>query len=183
MFVALLRFDRQSRDRPHLQALNRDRLAGLFAGAAGAILDAPECCVEIDLVITDQVMPEMTEAELFKVIRAEWPKISVILASGFAETPSDVVALTRLSKPFTQADLAESIASLYQSNRQKRPLVATPQSRKPKREIIRTAPQWPCHGVRVLGSACRRGPCRSFLPEATLILFCRFMKLSTLLRA
>ena len=67
----------------------------------------------IDLVITDQVMPDMTGAELAKAIRAEWPKLPVILATGFAEAPSDRVALPRLAKPFTQADLAEKISSLH----------------------------------------------------------------------
>jgi PAS domain S-box-containing protein len=64
----------------------------------------------IDLVVTDQIMPEMTGAELAKAIRSEWPKLSIILATGFAETPSDTIALPRLSKPFTQADLAEKIS-------------------------------------------------------------------------
>jgi CheY-like chemotaxis protein len=67
----------------------------------------------IDLVVTDQVMPDMTGAELAKAIRAEWPKLSIILATGFAETPSDSIALPRLSKPFTQADLAEKISLVH----------------------------------------------------------------------
>jgi PAS domain S-box-containing protein len=67
----------------------------------------------VDLVVTDQVMPDMTGAELAKVIRAEWPKLPIILATGFAETPSGRVALPRLSKPFTQEDLAEKITSLH----------------------------------------------------------------------
>jgi PAS domain S-box-containing protein len=67
----------------------------------------------IDLVVTDQVMPDMTGAELAKAIRAEWPKLSIILATGFAETPSDSIALPRLSKPFTQADLVEKISLVH----------------------------------------------------------------------
>jgi CheY-like chemotaxis protein len=58
-------------------------------------------------------MPDMTGAELAKVIRAEWPKLPIILATGFAETRSGRVALPRLSKPFTQEDLAEKITSLH----------------------------------------------------------------------
>jgi nitrogen-specific signal transduction histidine kinase len=67
----------------------------------------------IDLVVIDQVMPDMTGAELAKAIRSEWPKLSIILATGFAETPSDSIALPRLSKPFTQADLAEKISLVH----------------------------------------------------------------------
>jgi CheY-like chemotaxis protein/anti-sigma regulatory factor (Ser/Thr protein kinase) len=66
----------------------------------------------IDLVITDQIMPDMTGAELAKAVRAQWPKLPIILATGFAEAPSDRVALPRLAKPFTQADLAEKISVL-----------------------------------------------------------------------
>jgi PAS domain S-box-containing protein len=66
----------------------------------------------IDLVLTDQVMPGMTGAELATAIHAEWPNLPVILATGFAETPRGV-ALPRLSKPFSQAELAERIASLH----------------------------------------------------------------------
>ena len=66
----------------------------------------------IDLVITDQIMPGMTGMELAKAIRTEWPKLSIILATGFAETPIDRLVLPRLSKPFTQTKLAESISSL-----------------------------------------------------------------------
>jgi PleD family two-component response regulator len=40
----------------------------------------------IDLVITDQIMPQMTGPQLTKAIKAEWPGISVILTSGFADT-------------------------------------------------------------------------------------------------
>jgi PAS domain S-box-containing protein len=67
----------------------------------------------IDLVVTDQIMPDMTGAELAQAIGAEWPKLPIILATGFAETPSGRITLPRLSKPFTQADLAEKITSLH----------------------------------------------------------------------
>jgi PAS domain S-box-containing protein len=67
----------------------------------------------VDLVITDQIMPDMTGMELAKAIGAEWPKLPIILATGFAETPIGRVALPRIAKPFTQKDLAEKITSLH----------------------------------------------------------------------
>jgi DNA-binding LytR/AlgR family response regulator len=62
-------------------------------------------------------MPEMTGAELARTIRAKWPKLSIVLATGFAETPADSIALPRLSKPFTQAELAEKIAQHKQADK------------------------------------------------------------------
>src|SRR5580658_5813898 len=45
--VALLGLDRQRRDRPRLEPLDRDRLAGLFAIAVGAVLDARQGRVDL----------------------------------------------------------------------------------------------------------------------------------------
>jgi PAS domain S-box-containing protein len=64
----------------------------------------------IDLVITDQVMPQMTGLQLIRQIKAERPDLPVILATGFAELPPDAdTGLPRLAKPFRQYDLAQSI--------------------------------------------------------------------------
>src|SRR5580658_5009314 len=46
-FVALLRLDRQRRDRACFEPLDRDRLAGLLAIAVGAVLDARQRCVDL----------------------------------------------------------------------------------------------------------------------------------------
>jgi PAS domain S-box-containing protein len=68
----------------------------------------------IDLVITDQVMPGITGAELARKIHAINPKLSVVLASGFVELPEELeLDLPRLNKPFMQADLAKVIAVLF----------------------------------------------------------------------
>src|SRR5258705_4811067 len=45
--VPLLRLDRERSDRTCLQPLERDRLAGLFAIAVGAILDAGERLIDL----------------------------------------------------------------------------------------------------------------------------------------
>lgn len=66
----------------------------------------------IDLLITDQVMPGMTGTQLIAAIRAEWPHLPVILATGYAELPAETDPdLLRLSKPFLQDDLARAIAA------------------------------------------------------------------------
>jgi CheY-like chemotaxis protein len=64
----------------------------------------------IDLIVTDQAMPGMTGLELASVVRAYRPALPMILASGYAELPSQPdPPIARLSKPFNQAELAEAI--------------------------------------------------------------------------
>jgi PAS domain S-box-containing protein len=66
---------------------------------------------EIDLMITDQLMPDMTGSELASRIRAEHADIPIILATGYAElAPGEGEGLPRLAKPFSQRELAEAIA-------------------------------------------------------------------------
>jgi PAS domain S-box-containing protein len=69
----------------------------------------------IDLVITDQIMPQMTGIQLAEAIKAEWPDVSIILASGFAETPSGIHRLSRLPKPFNQSELSKKITEVHPS--------------------------------------------------------------------
>lgn len=72
----------------------------------------------VDLVITDQIMPKKTGRELATVIKAEWPKLPIVIASGYAEMPRNVPCGPRLAKPFTQAELADKIAAVDQSEKE-----------------------------------------------------------------
>jgi PAS domain S-box-containing protein len=66
---------------------------------------------EIDLMITDQLMPDMTGSELASRIRAEHAHLPIILATGYAElAPGEGEGLPRLAKPFGQRELADAIA-------------------------------------------------------------------------
>jgi PAS domain S-box-containing protein len=66
---------------------------------------------DIDLVITDMVMPRMSGAQLAQAIRTLKPHLPIILATGYAERLEGFAArLPRLSKPFTQLNLVEVIA-------------------------------------------------------------------------
>jgi CheY-like chemotaxis protein len=66
-----------------------------------------------DLVISDQVMPRMTGVELMQAIEQEWPRLPVILATGYAELPHGAQLKTPvLNKPFTEADLAEVLKAV-----------------------------------------------------------------------
>ena len=57
----------------------------------------------------------MTGVQLAEAIKADWPALSVILASGFAENPAGIHRLPRLPKPFNQSELAAKIAAVHPS--------------------------------------------------------------------
>ncbi|WP_375428254.1 PAS domain-containing protein [uncultured Sphingomonas sp.] len=69
--------------------------------------------VEVDLVVTDYLMPGMTGAALIRELRASWPRMPVLLATGFANTAADVPGdVPKLAKPFRQADLSMRVNHL-----------------------------------------------------------------------
>ena len=66
---------------------------------------------DIELVITDQVMPGMTGAELAQCILRLYPALPIVICSGFSDAPFiNPIGLARLPKPFNQAELARAIA-------------------------------------------------------------------------
>lgn len=66
---------------------------------------------DIDLLITDHAMPNMTGAKLAETLRTARPQLPIILASGYGELPAGAPnTLFRLGKPFSQALLAEALA-------------------------------------------------------------------------
>ncbi|SEI55637.1 PAS domain-containing sensor histidine kinase [Pseudomonas sp. NFR16] len=72
--------------------------------------------VDVDLVITDHIMPSMTGTELARHIARLDPALPVIIASGFTDNPTlTTVTTQRLPKPFNQLELARAIASISRS--------------------------------------------------------------------
>lgn len=70
---------------------------------------------DIDLMITDQAMPNMTGLQLIETVRAQWPQLQIILATGYAELqPSTAEKTTTiLMKPFSQTQLADILTKVY----------------------------------------------------------------------
>ncbi len=68
---------------------------------------------EFDLLITDYSMPKMTGGELAAAARALYPKLPILIATGYAELPGgQTMDLPRLAKPYFQAQLQKEIESL-----------------------------------------------------------------------
>jgi PAS domain S-box-containing protein len=87
------------------------RVIAVDSGAKA--IEAIGAAADIDLLITDQVMPVMTGLQLIEAVRLRRPMLPAILATGFAELPNGVCAsIQRLSKPFTQYELAGVLAQI-----------------------------------------------------------------------
>ena len=72
----------------------------------------------IDLVITDQAMPQMSGTQLSKIIRQGWPTIAILLATGYADrVPGEDIGLPKITKPYLQRDLANAIAHVNSAHR------------------------------------------------------------------
>ncbi|MEA2941265.1 MAG: hypothetical protein QOD09_1794 [Bradyrhizobium sp.] len=72
---------------------------------------------KFNLLVTDHAMPQMTGAQLVAQARARCPELAVILATGYAELPPGVqIDVPRLSKPFSQADLAAALTEAMRAS-------------------------------------------------------------------
>ncbi|CAN5906133.1 PAS domain-containing sensor histidine kinase [soil metagenome] len=84
----------------------------LPAQSAERALAHLESDATVDLVITDHAMPRMTGSDLARHIRARWPHMPIVLATGYAELPPDADSrLFRLSKPYRQEALIDAITA------------------------------------------------------------------------
>ncbi len=68
---------------------------------------------EIDMVLTDQTMPQLTGLELAKELRAIRHDIPIILCTGFADQmiriKADALGISVTPKPFSLVDLIAKI--------------------------------------------------------------------------
>jgi PAS domain S-box-containing protein len=92
-----------------LEDLGHRVISAASGAQALAMFDSEQA---IDLVITDMAMPQMNGAQLAQAIRIIKPNLPIILATGYAERLEGFATrLPRLSKPFTQLNLVEIIAT------------------------------------------------------------------------
>jgi PAS domain S-box-containing protein len=85
----------------------------LEATSGPQALEVIRKAAHVDLVITDQAMPQMTGMQLAAAIRVEWPKIPILLVSGFAELPADdPFKVPKLAKPYSLVDLRRAVEAL-----------------------------------------------------------------------
>jgi PAS domain S-box-containing protein len=95
-----------------LEAADGEEAWGLAAGRVG----------ELDLVITDLVMPRMGGKDLADRLRKERPGVGILLVSGYTEHAADLQALFAegcqfLQKPFAPTTLARRVRELLDRRR------------------------------------------------------------------
>ncbi|OBU61201.1 hybrid sensor histidine kinase/response regulator [Stenotrophomonas maltophilia] len=82
------------------------------------LLERPDA--RIDLLFSDIVMPGMSGWELGREVRERWPEVAILFTSGYPRDHDAPGGAGRsaalLSKPFTRADLAESIRGVLASS-------------------------------------------------------------------
>jgi PAS domain S-box-containing protein len=98
-----------------LEALGHEVLAASSAEEALRLIRGEP---RVGLVVSDQLMPGMSGAQLFAALQTERPALAFILVSGFAEltTALDLKA-ARLAKPFDFEQLARTISQVMAARR------------------------------------------------------------------
>jgi signal transduction histidine kinase/CheY-like chemotaxis protein len=69
--------------------------------------------IEVDVVVTDYIMPGIDGGELARRLQANHPEVRILVITGYTGPSDDVLHLPRLSKPFGQNELAMALASLF----------------------------------------------------------------------
>jgi CheY-like chemotaxis protein len=80
------------------------------ADSAAEALDLFRERGDIDLIVTDQAMPNMTGTQLIAEVERIRPGTRAIIASGYGEGVEASGDVIRLSKPFNQVQLARAVA-------------------------------------------------------------------------
>jgi CheY-like chemotaxis protein len=98
-----------------LQGLGHKVLTAMSARQALETLRRGEA---VDLLITDEAMPQIRGSQLAEMVLAERPGLPIVLATGYAEPRSGEPSnLPRLEKPFSQADLGRIVDEVMQGRR------------------------------------------------------------------
>jgi PAS domain S-box-containing protein len=83
------------------------------ASSGAQALELIRKAVHVDLVVTDQAMPQMTGTQLAAAIKVEWPDLPILLVSGYADLPAgDTLRLPKLAKPYSLDDVQHAIEAL-----------------------------------------------------------------------
>ena len=108
-----------------LREAGHDVLAAASGGEALELLGA----TEVDVVVTDQMMPGMKGSQLLEELRLREPELPVVIITAFGSIESAVLAIKAgayhyVAKPFAMAELRATVASALHERRLRRELSA-----------------------------------------------------------
>lgn len=84
------------------------------AGSAKEALEIMRQEPPFDLIVTDLSMPQMNGLEFAQLVRADWPSLPILLATGYADLPEGrALNLPILGKPFGQGALTKAIDMVF----------------------------------------------------------------------
>ena len=87
--------------------------------ALAVLVDA----VDIDLVVTDFIMPGRSGAELVEALRVAWPRVAVLMVTGHVDDDSGLPSdLDLLRKPFRSAALLKAVDDAIRRSRARLPV-------------------------------------------------------------
>jgi CheY-like chemotaxis protein len=111
--LAILLIDDEEIVRTATAEMIRDLGHEVIEAAGGAeALGKLAAGLRVDAVITDYKMPRINGAELSRRVNEVRPGVPILIITGYTGTTEDILKLPRLSKPFTQADIASALADL-----------------------------------------------------------------------
>jgi CheY-like chemotaxis protein len=86
----------------------------IAADSGAQALEILNRATRIDLLVTDQVMPDMTGIQLAGIVRETWPQIPIIIANEYGEMPREAQGrYVTLSKPFFRHDLYKALCHTF----------------------------------------------------------------------
>lgn len=62
-----------------------------------------------DLLVTDLGLPGMTGEDVAKEVQRRWPRLPVVIATGYGRTGSQVQGVQFISKPYSSVDLQQAL--------------------------------------------------------------------------
>jgi DNA-binding NtrC family response regulator len=112
-----------------VEFLSRSGYNVLSAGSAEEALETSRSHSEIDLVITDVVLPQMSGQQLAGRLATVYPEMKVLFVSGYSQSAvfhRDVPSLNRafLQKPFSLPVLAEKVGGVLEPPKKARAAAA-----------------------------------------------------------
>jgi PAS domain S-box-containing protein len=82
----------------------------ITATSGAEAIEVLDRVARVDLLITDQAMPNMTGLQLAAIVQEKWPDVPIIIATGYDEMPSSARGrFEKLKKPYFQNDLNKAV--------------------------------------------------------------------------